>query len=520
MIRHILIILLSVAAVAPVPCSAENVGAAGAVPLPMFNNNTGAGVDLSVNEKLAQFVNVNDFAGVDPTGVRDSSTGVARAIAAVCASHGNSGGTLYFPSGSYLLDRNITVSCPNLYIRGAGISATYIRSGSPTAGLFTFDGSNNQGMSDLYLTNAVAPTAGSLLTVRTGRNFSADRLKFANAWIGLSIVGGVIGYYSNFELAGTHRYGIVVANNAGDEFISNVVADNGPGAQPAAGILVEFTGGLWIDRVDMIRQGTGLLVAPKQATQQVNWLFVSNSAFDTNASHGIEIAPSGGSAVMGASFVNCWTSTNDDVGFLLRTESGASVRGVRLVGHRSFNNGAAGIVAADAGVMNLSVSASDIAGNSRKRLGARSGIELAAGVGDVSIVSNKIGEEAGFGNTQAFGIFISQGTSDRYTITSNDLTGNGLPLHDGGSGTRKVIKANLGYNPTGLATLAHDGRSPFAWTNNTGETVQFFITGGTIAGIMINGIPMPQTANDIALPHGATVSVGFSGSPVFRTLGN
>jgi hypothetical protein len=59
--------------------------------------------------------------------------------------------------------------------------------------------------------------------------------------------------------------------------------------------------------------------------------------------------------------------------------------------------------------------------------------------------------------TQRYGVNVAAGTSDRYIITGNLLTGNGTGgVNDGGSGTTKYISYNTGYRTSnsGAAQIA------------------------------------------------------------------
>jgi hypothetical protein len=84
-------------------------------------NATPAGaVNRDINLKLAESVSVTDF-GADPTGVADSTTAIQNAIASLPAT----GGTLYFPSGTYITDTIVFPLWPKaLYLIGNGRDST------------------------------------------------------------------------------------------------------------------------------------------------------------------------------------------------------------------------------------------------------------------------------------------------------------------------------------------------------------------------------------------------------------
>ncbi len=70
-----------------------------------------------------------------------------------------------------------------------------------------------------------------------------------------------------------------------------------------------------------------------------------------------------------------------------------------------------------------------------------------ANLGHFEIKDNKIGFSLfvpGTHDTQKYGVEVSAGTADYYTITGNDLTNNNTAgLIDGGTGIHKVVSDNI-----------------------------------------------------------------------------
>lgn len=120
---------------------------------------TGA-VNRPINEKLAEFVSVLDF-GADPTGVADSHTAFANAIA--------TGKDIYAPKGTYLI--NSSIDCTTTFsLFGDGKGATFIhRNYSPTVntdGIFTIkQGGTLISMRDMTLRSLSGQTGGCLLSI-------------------------------------------------------------------------------------------------------------------------------------------------------------------------------------------------------------------------------------------------------------------------------------------------------------------------------------------------------------------
>lgn len=506
------------------------------LPSPTFNNitvntpnpsikylqgGTGSGARTLTN-KFQERVSVLDFTGVDPTGATDSTTGVQAAITAVCTA---GGGTLYFPAGTYKLGTTaLTVTCSGLYIAGAGITATTISTGATTNNVFAFSAPSNQGIRDLLINYTGTPSAGAAVSVVGVRNFTMDRVKIAGAFQGIYISGGVIQYYTNLEIMNTVAatgVSIFITGSGNDQFLKNIVMDNVSASQPLACIRINNTNAVWIDAVDVIHCGTGLLVDPQTASDFISWLFVSNSAFDTSSADGIKLAPANAAAVIkGSNFVNNWTSTNTGLG--VNIAGVGIIDGVKFVAHRAFNNGQSGyfINTSATRVQNVEFNDCDAAGNSQNSSGTYSGFDIGAGISGFSITNSRSGQQAQFPNSQSRGIIVNPGASNNYVLMGNDVRGNvNNSIYDGGTGTTKIVKGNLGYNPI-ASTAITVGASPFTYTNNTGDTVNVFVTGGTVSSVTLGGNTVATATNTVVpVPQGQSVAVTYTVAPTMTYVG-
>lgn len=453
--------------------------------------------------------------GADRTGAADSTTAIQNAI----NSWNGNGGTVFLPAGTFKINSLLTVPASNTYILGAGIGATTLTSSSATAGGISFSGAQNQGIADLLITSSITQTAGSAVTVSGVRSFTMERLKITNAFLGINIVGGVIQYYTNLEFINTVNT-VIYINGGNDQFLKNIVADAPPASQPVAGIRINKTDAVWMDSVDMIHSGTGLLVDPQGATDYVAWLFISNSAFDTGSGIGISLAPANASAfIKGTTISGSWTATNTTFGFNI---SGVgTVDGVRVVGHRSFNNGQSGYFVTGGGTRaNIQFNDSDASGNSTAPSGTYSGFDIGAAISGFSITNCRSGQEALFANSQSRGIIINPGASNNYVLMGNDVRGNiNAGILDLGSGTTKIVKGNLGYNPIASTAITVTA-SPFTFTNNTGDTVNVFVTGGTVSSVTVGGNAVAAATNTMQpVPQGTSIVVTYTVAPTMTYLG-
>jgi hypothetical protein len=138
---------------------------------------TGTGaVATTVQTKLRESVSVLDF-GADPTGVSDSTAEIQAAIDSL----GTTGGTVFFPKGTYAISTAIAITTDNVNLVGVGTalgaSGASITGGSVikvTAAVNAFNVTsvvvNNFSCENLYIVSAVAAGAAFALDATGGVN--------------------------------------------------------------------------------------------------------------------------------------------------------------------------------------------------------------------------------------------------------------------------------------------------------------------------------------------------------------
>jgi hypothetical protein len=158
-----------------------------------------------------------------------------------------------------------------------------------------------------------------------------------------------------------------------------------------------------------------------------------------------------------------------------------------------------------------------IGANSSKTFNLFNGITVNGGSTDLRIVNNKIGTVAFGSASQAFGIFLTSGATNKITIVGNTLDGNLTGnLSDNATGTEKTIVANTGYNPSPIANITV-GASPFTWTNNTGATATTYINGGTVSLVTLDSYAVASGSNvSVSTPHGSSLIITYSSAPTLQ----
>lgn len=161
-----------------------------------------------------------------------------------------------------------------------------------------------------------------------------------------------------------------------------------------------------------------------------------------------------------------------------------------------------------------------IGANGQKTSGLYQGVVISGGATDIRITNNKIGTVAFGAASQAYGIFLASGATDKITIVGNTLDGNVTGnLADNATGTSKTIVANTGYNPSSVASVTV-GASPFTWTNNTGSTATAYINGGTVSSVTLDSYAVASGSNvAVSVPQGSSVVITYSSAPaLFRKI--
>lgn len=466
--------------------------------------------------KFSDIVSVKDFGAVG-NGVADDTAAIQAAITSFTG--GLTGVGLYFPKGIYVTSSTLIIGDKqNMYMVGEGVNTTVIKPTISVPVVFSFGSSStaNQGISGMKILCS-AGNSNTAVRVQNCQNFFFNGMGIDGANIGLIVDSGVIHFYSNFFINNSINTGIQI-NGGNDQFFRDGVLSSVGGPQPTtAGIVCTSTGAFWMDSVDAISQKVGFLLAPT-GSSEIDWLFISNCAFDSGSSDGIQFAPGSGALIKGCTFTGCWTSTND-YGVNIKN-TGGTIDGVRFIGHRSFNNAKSGYVVGTTNAQNIFFTGCDASGNSASSSGTYSGFDIGADVSEFSIIGCRSGQQADFSNTQSRGILINPGTSTNYTLSDNDVRGNVTnTLLDLGTGTTKIIKGNLGYNPIGTTSITVTS-SPFTYTNNTGDTISIFVTGGTVSDIALSGNTVGAATNAVvAVPQQSSLVVTYSVAPTMTYLG-
>jgi hypothetical protein len=400
----------------------------------------GALADTSLQPVDRIYVNVKDF-GATGNGSTDDRAAIQTAINSVSAT----GGTVFFPTGTYNIGAELDVDYFGIHLLGAGVDATVIRNTSTTAHSFNVgDNIRYISIDSMSITSSVTKTAGAGIYSDAASNGQYQRLRIDKHTYGIHITNAVVLAITDVEINDTV---FVAANSAciridagNDIFVTRVVTDN-TGTEPYAGCWIRGTGAVWMTDCDFIKSGHGMLMTADLG--EISWCFVNQCAFDSSVSgHGIYIA-GGDNAIKGCNFSDCWTASNGGSGIFIEQYGTGSIDGIQILGHRSYNNTVDGYTVANSVVgvtlpVNVTIDASVASGNSNN------GVAIHKDISDFSIRNGTFRPMSGFSNTQTHGIWIDAGVGDGYMVTNNNVRGNiSTGFTDSATGLNKVVGFNL-----------------------------------------------------------------------------
>lgn len=406
--------------------------------------------------------------GADPTGAVAANTAITNAMAALPST----GGVIYFPAGTFLINAQISVTKPIIF-KGAGRSISVLSTNQATADVFDLQtGSAGTGWEQLR----ISATSSSL---RTG-GFAIDMNAIANAYVQQCDIlfqhssvhsGGALQFIddANIREGGANAASgqFVKVDGTGDRYFRRITTDNPSDPTGFAGIRALECSSMVISDSNIINSTNCLDVVPNAGGgHQVASILSINTFYDSSV-NGVNIVPAtNNDSVNRVRFINCWFSTMTGNGVTLGSASinVANVNSVDFLGCDFYQN----VVGLDSlGVAEWAVRGSRFAGNTTA--GIRTAQGLQASVHAFTIADNVIGNVAGFG-ANGVGINIQAGTYKRYQILDNrGLETNTTPgLTDSGTvaaADQKNVSNNMGAMISGLS--AANITSPVLTTGDT-----------------------------------------------------
>lgn len=489
---------------APIPLGSGGTGATTATgatsALQYLQGDTGS-VARPLTQKFQDTIDAKDF------GVKcDNATNDTTTINALLTSE--TGKRIRFPVGTCIYNGNGVVGAGTL-IDGAGRYSTIFSAALPSQTLFNVTGTG-AGMQHVGFASNVTQTGGTYVYLGGIDNFIED-FSVVGDYNAISMFGS-----GNRILRGRFNNGVSGATRilVGGGDASDIIDDVLMGAQSPqicrAGIEVKNSAALTIGHVSTLQQGIGLLVDPDTLANSVTSMYVHDSFFDTSSGPNIKLVASGTGHIARLKFTNVWAGDGATDSVQIFNLGTGVVSDIEFVSPHLMLNVGAGLTTSGT-ISGLSLIGGASAQNAY-------GMYINSGVSDLNVAHMRIGANGDMtGNTNA-AINLSSGVTN-VNIVGNDLTGNGSGLVDNTGAITKVIKGNLGYNPIASTSITVTA-SPFTYTNNTGDTVNVFVTGGTVSSVTLGGNTVAAATNTVVpVPQGASVVVTYSSAPTMTYIG-
>jgi hypothetical protein len=386
---------------------------------------------------LQTILNVKDYGAVGD-GVTNDTTAIQNAInAAQSLGTGGRGIDVYFPAGVYYINATLTVLQDNVRLIGAGRGSTVIYPNFASGDIIQFGNGTTaraqQGFLHMQIFAPAARTTGVGINIQYSADFLLEDFAMNNMVIGVQIGTAAnpslkvhIRNGTINALLVTTGVGIYVLNGlGGDTYIEDIVMSNAPASKPAAGIRVTQSGHCSILRTNVTSCLIGLDVNPG-AAQDVSYMFIDHSLFDSCGTHGARFSPTAATGrIRNVMSVNCWysgSSTNYGIEF---GGSSGTLNALSFIGCRILNNYNHGVYISYASARNISFTDCTISGNGTQTTNTYDGINIVANVSGLSVVNCKIGQAGTATSIQRYAINIAAGTSEDIQLIGNDCQPNG-----------------------------------------------------------------------------------------------
>lgn len=403
--------------------------------------------------------NPADYGTVDPTGVADSTTAFAAALAAMIAA--NVRAVFQIDPGVYKVAPGTIAALttnPGI-VTGADRGTTVLIPTAATGDMIQCpSGGDGFSVQNLAIYQTGSPqTAGAGVNTNSCNDVLIRNVLFVNlfqdVFIGANSIKVEVTHTVHSQTNGSATsVGIQVTNGAaGDTYIGpDVVMSNTGATRRAASVCVTQSGHFEVNQCNLTGSAQGLLINPG-AGQIVADGFINYSLFDSCTVNGASItAPTSTSIVKSIFFNHAWFSGTTAgaglAGLVTSGTAGGIIDGVILDHCRFLNNQQHGMLHQFG--TDFRIDHPEVRGNGQQTANTYDGIQIAAGVSNWSIIGGKSGgtDQAPTGGNQRYGVNVIAGASTNYTIALMDLIGNSTaPLFDGGTGFGKVVKDNLPY---------------------------------------------------------------------------
>lgn len=393
------------------------------------------------------------------------------------------------PAGTYLISSVISIPAGH-ELSGEGENATvFVRSGSNMSFFSMGTGAELHNVK-FRRTGSTIALSGRLIDVQVSDVRITD-IEADHFWDGI-YVKNVAGlsmervYLDHFQNSGINCDGAINDVFLQDFIITNIGSNLGTGIRLYNKVeaFIALNGDVIGGNYGLTTGASGVFDPNLRLNPNFNKF--TNVYFDSSVS-GVLLDKT---AVL--TFVSCWFAT-------AALSNGVTVSNCWDVvfGSCQFvNNGSNGAYISNTGSRGVRFSQCQFLNNNEQNNGSN-GLSVAAGVSDWSII-DCVANNGLFTPSpgQGYGVFVSSGVSDRYTIANCNFAGNVVgSVSDAGTGTNKKISGNVAYAIPVVApilagswvNLGGSWETAGYWKNADGIVhIRGVVTGGTSPGLVFS----------------------------------
>lgn len=475
--------------------------------------------------KAREIVSVKDFGAVG-NGSTDDTAAIQAAITAVAAA---SGGTVFFPKGTYKISSALTVTAGNTCLQGEGYGAAILTTNSTTAdmitvGTGTVSSVTNVAVRDLAFRTSVTRSDGAAVAMNGCYIGEITGCNTSGMFRGITVKGTskIIFLERNYIASPVPStgLGIYLTGTSNDIYMTNNFVIGDVATQPSAGILIDNASGVWGYNTSTFQTGNGLYIAPGTGSLVENCFFLK-CAYDSGTGNGLTIAPTGTGAARRIQFTSCWSGSNSAHGVNIVGAAG-TIDDVQFLGYRAYVNGQYGILCSGSGAINIYLSECITSGNSSSSSGTYHGISFGTGSSKFRVQNCRSGQVGNMTNTQGYGLAMTDSTSNNLLVVGNDFTGNltGAVSSVVLLGNTKVMHTNLGVArvaPNMQIAAVKGTKTALTNSITTAQNI-FAAANDTLA---VDASQTYRFRAKIGLNTGATshqTSFGFGGTATFTSI--
>ena len=374
--------------------------------------------------------------GAVGNGVHDDTAAINLAIASL-----PSGGTIYFPAGTFLHTSAINITGKIIYLVGQGRGVTkLLNSGSTSDGLvFNLNFAQGGGVQGISITakNGSGDDAGpgssgtALIVINSNDNFHCDDFECLRYDNGIAIQGCYQPYFSNFRILyfrgnGIHTLPFTAspgeAAGNGSQFTIGKIGNNGftGDSSGSVGILLEYGSGEFLSDIDVQKASYGVIVKPN-AAGWVRHVWMNNILGDTSDNSGWQFDQTTGGDLRDMLLNNCWSSYSGSTGVVIK----GNPSDIRWQGGTIRDNFLLGVQIS--GGSFIGFNNATINNNSMATSLAYDGVAIDGSCNNLSFEGCTIGNMPSSSSTQqANGIRVYTGvTLTNFKLVNNDMTAYG-----------------------------------------------------------------------------------------------